>query len=51
VGANQALPADRGLRLQQKKLNGTLETAKFGNKDIHLDYTLHGPILGIGIHF
>ena len=40
-----------GYGFSKEKLNGTLETAKFGNKDIHLDYTLHGPILGIGIHF
>ncbi len=40
-----------GYGFSKEKINGTLETAKFGNKDIHLDYTLHGPILGIGLRF
>jgi hypothetical protein len=40
-----------GYGFSKEKLNATLETAKYGNKDIHLDYTLHGPVLGIGFHF
>jgi hypothetical protein len=40
-----------GYGFSKEKINATLETAKFGNKDIHLDYTLHGPVLGIGLHF
>jgi hypothetical protein len=40
-----------GYGFSKEKINATLETAKFGNKDIHLDYTLHGPVLGIGFNF
>lgn len=40
-----------GYGFSKEKINATLETAKYGNKDIHLDYTLHGPVLGIGFRF
>jgi hypothetical protein len=40
-----------GYGFSKEKLNGTVDTAKFGSKDIHLDYTLHGPVLGVGFHF
>lgn len=40
-----------GYGFSKERMNGTIETAKYGNKDIHLDYTLHGPVLGIGIRF
>jgi hypothetical protein len=40
-----------GYGFSKEKLNATLDTARFGNKDIHLDYTLHGPVLGIGFRF
>jgi len=40
-----------GYGFSKEKWNDTLESAKFGNKDIHLDYTLHGPVVGIGLHF
>jgi hypothetical protein len=40
-----------GYGFSKEKINATLDTARFGNKDIHLDYTLHGPVLGIGLRF
>jgi hypothetical protein len=40
-----------GYGFSKEKLNGTLDTARFGSKDIHLDYTLHGPVFGIGFRF
>jgi hypothetical protein len=40
-----------GYGFSTEKLNGTLDAAKYGSKDIHLDYTLHGPVLGIGFRF
>jgi len=40
-----------GYGFSNEKLNATLDTAKYGSKDIHLDYTLHGPVFGIGFHF
>jgi hypothetical protein len=40
-----------GYGFSKEKLNATLDTARFGSKDIHLDYTLHGPVLGIGFRF
>jgi hypothetical protein len=40
-----------GYGFSTERINATLETAKYGNKDIHLDYTLHGPVLGIGLQF
>jgi hypothetical protein len=40
-----------GYGFSKEKINGSIETAKYGNEDIHLDYTLHGPVLGIGFHF
>jgi hypothetical protein len=40
-----------GYGFSKEELNATLDTAKFGAKNIHLDYTLHGPVLGLGFRF
>jgi len=40
-----------GYGFSKERFNATLDSARFSNKDIHLDYTLHGPVVGIGIHF
>jgi hypothetical protein len=40
-----------GYGFSTERFNDTLESARFGNKDIHLDYTLHGPVVGLGLHF
>jgi hypothetical protein len=40
-----------GYGFSTEKFNATLDTARFASKDIHLDYTLYGPVLGIGFHF
>ena len=40
-----------GYGFSTEKFNATLDTARFASKDIHLDYTLYGPVLGIGFRF